>query len=624
MLSVFQLKLSFGGRVLFSNVTFQLQPGLRYGLVGANGSGKSTLMKILAGEVEAEEGQIVITGGSKIGTLKQEHFLYEGWRVIDVVLAGLPFLIEARKKRLALLDLKEFTEEDCLLLEKLDVEYERIGGYSAESKAAKLLIGLGISENDHEKSLSFLSGGYKLRVLLAQCLFSEPDVLILDEPTNHLDILSIQWLEGYLKAYPHVVLVTSHDRHFLNAVCTNILDLDHEQVTHYPGNYDAFLERKQNDLMQKEALLEKQDKRREELQGFITRFKAKASKARQAHSKLHLVKKIETEMEDLKLNPTSRRPLNLRFNETLKSASLVLKVLGIQKSFGEKCVLNKVSFEIVRQERVAFIGVNGIGKSTLLNILAGRLPQDGGEIVWGASCHPLFFPQDHSSEVFGDLTVLEWLTHKVPTASDNALREILAKVLFSRDDVKKPVAVLSGGEKARLILGKMMLLPHNVLIFDEPTNHLDMEGIDSLIEALKGYNGTLIMVSHNRHFIDEIATRIVEITKDKGVIDYPGTYKEYRQQVELAQVQKKKEGVSQEKKERLETRDEKKAHQKRVSQLEKECQRLEEALSHLENLLVAPQFYEKTPQAEINQLLKKKKELEDKLRLSFEEWAELV
>lgn len=622
MLSVIELACQFGARTLFSNVRFQLNPGRRYGLVGANGSGKSSLIKILSGELTPEKGEITCPNDWVVGTLKQEHFLFEEMLILDVVIMGKKALWQALEKKEELLKKGDFTEDDCHLLDDLEVEIQRLGGYEAQSHAAKILAGLGIEETQHKEKMNILSGGYKLRVLLAQVLFTEPDVLLLDEPTNHLDIFSIQWLEDYLKNVQGVVLFTSHDRNFLNGICTDILDLDHERITPYKGNYEDFLEKKLLDQEHKAAFLEKQEKKKGDIQGFIDRFRSKASKARQAQSKMHLVKKLEEEMAGLDMAPTSRKFLNLKFDEKQKSASRLLTVKELNKAFGEKEVLNRVTFEIVRKERVAFIGVNGIGKSTLLNILMNQVPKDNGKVDWGASAQVGYFPQDHSKEVYGESTVYEWLAKQDSEASENKVRSLLGRVLFTQDDVKKPVSVLSGGERARLILAKMMLLPHNVLIFDEPTNHLDMEGTESLVEALQVYEGTLLIVSHNRDFINRVANRIIEITHAHGIVDFPGTYDEFceKRQVDLLAKERRKK-VKTPKEERIEKRQEDKQLKRQIANLEKKCAALESEIEKIDALFGSDGYYEKTSKEEVQKMGEKKKSLEKELQDFFEKWC---
>lgn len=526
MISASNLSMRFGGKILFKQANIQLLPKVHYGLVGPNGSGKSTLIKILMGDITPEAGDVAIPSNINVGALKQDHFIYENVLTRDVVLMGRAKLWEAMQAKEALFQKDEFTENDCNDLAKYEKVIEEQNGYVAESEAAQLLEGLGIATARHVLPLKSLSGGYKLRVLLAQLLFSHPDIMLLDEPTNHLDIFSIRWLEEYLKDFPGTLLLSSHDKQFLNHVCDYIVDLDYETIKIYKGNYDAFLIAKEEHKLLKESLLAKQDKRKEELMDFVDRFKAKASKARQAASKMKLVEKLEESMEDNHLAPSSRKYPKLRFEICRSSGATTLSLKGLGKSYGGKSVLKNVEFEIERGERIAFLGVNGIGKSTLLEILTKHVSADEGSFSWGFEAHVAYFPQDHAREASGNNTLLDWLGQYDTSATQEKLRGILALVLFSGDDVHKPVRVLSGGETARLLLAKMMLVKQNVLIFDEPTNHLDMESIDALLSALENYAGTILIVSHNRYFINRLATRIIEMSHE-GLLDFKCGYEEY-------------------------------------------------------------------------------------------------
>ena len=526
MITVNHLSMQFGGKILFKNINFQLNPGIHYGLVGANGSGKSTLIKILTNELTPESGEVFIPNELNIGSLKQNHFLFEESLIRDVVWMGQPTFWQALQEKDRLLQKQSFSESDCEVLEKLEKVIETHNGYAAASSAGKLLEGLGIPGEMHLKPMKALSGGYKLRVLLAQVLFSSPEILLLDEPTNHLDLFSIRWLEMYLKEFPGMLLLSSHDREFLNAISHYIVDLDYQTLNIYKGNYSQFLETKLADREQKENALANQDKKKQQLQGFVDRFKAKASKATQAKSKMRMIEKIEEEMESLDLQTSSRCYPKVNFEICRPSGATTLTLKEISKSFGVKKVLNNISFSLERGDRVAFVGANGIGKSTLLEILMGFLPADQGSFEWGFAAHCAYFPQNHVREMMDNLTLLDWLGQFDRNASQEHLRGILGRALFSGDDVKKSISVLSGGETARLILAKMMLIKHNVLIFDEPTNHLDMEATEALLKALENYSGTILIVSHNRYFISRVATRIVEMTH-QGIHDFKGNYDEY-------------------------------------------------------------------------------------------------
>ncbi|WP_213152359.1 ABC-F family ATP-binding cassette domain-containing protein [Neochlamydia sp. AcF95] len=631
MISATNLSMRFGGKILFKNASFQLNPGNHYGLIGANGAGKSTLLKILARDLTAEEGEFCIPSQLALGTLKQNHFLYEQVPILDTVLMGNAKLWKALEEKNILLDKPEFDEEECHLLADLEKIIEEQDGYSAESVAGKILEGLGLPDRIHHQNLSTLSGGYKLRVLLAQVLFSKPDILLLDEPTNHLDLYSIKWLEGYLRDFPGTLLVSSHDRDFLNAICDHMLDLDHQKITSYKGNYEDFLKTKASAVEQKELAFAKQEKRREDLQNFIDRFKAKASKARQAQSKMKLVDKIEDEMAELDFTPTSRLYPRLKFEPHRSSGALVLKAKGICKSYGTKQVLHQVSFEVERGERIALVGANGIGKSTLLEILTGQLKCEQGSWEWGHAAQVAYFPQDHHREVNGNISLLEWLSEQDPQIPEQKLREILGRVLFTGDDVKKSVHLLSGGETARLILAKMMLLKGNVLIFDEPTNHLDMEAIEALLEALNHYTGTILFVSHNRHFVTHLAKKVIEIS-DTGVQTYDCSYVEYIEKREMDLLSKNLKPVKIKADEKLaekpsyqdqkNLRSQKSQQEKIAAQVEKKCQQLEEQIKDLDERMAAADFYLHTPKEGIQRFIAQKEKLEKQFEEALKAWEE--
>lgn len=638
MISASNLSMRFGGKILFKQANLQLLPKAHYGLVGPNGSGKSTLIKILIGDITPESGDVAVPTNLTVGALKQDHFLYEKCRIRDVVLMGKPKLWQALQHKEDLLQKHDFTENDCDALAKYEKIIEDHHGYVAESEAAQLLEGLGIQTTRHEQQMHVLSGGYKLRVLLAQLLFSHPDIMLLDEPTNHLDIFSIHWLEGYLKDFPGTLLLSSHDRQFLNGVCDNIVDLDYETIKIYKGNYDAFLKIKEEEKVLKENQLIKHEKRKDDMMEFVDRFKAKASKARQAASKMKLVEKLEESMEDLNIRPSSRRYPKLRFEICRPSGANTLTLSGIGKSYGDKCVLNNVNFEVERGERIAFLGVNGIGKSTLLEILTKNNSADEGSFTWGFEAHCAYFPQDHAREVSGSITLLDWLGECDPKATQEKLRGILALVLFSGDDVHKPVKVLSGGETARLILAKMMLVKQNVLIFDEPTNHLDMESIETLLQALENYIGTILIVSHNRHFIDRLATRIIEMSHE-GLKDFKCTYAEYleKREVDLLNASKTlrnaknvdfvAEKNSEESKQIY--RDQKKLQrqkeqlERKVAAAEEKCNRLEKTLKGLNEQLCSEEFFKNRSKVEQELVLSEKVRLESELQAALIDWETL-
>jgi len=524
MISVSNLEKSYGDRVLFADAAFQLNPGERYGIVGANGSGKTTLLRILSGDAEATRGTVSIPRSARIGVLRQDQFLYEDEEILGVALMGNPELwdaIVAKEKLLA----RAHEEFDAERFSELEETVQRLDGYTAEARAATILEGLGLPAEVHREPLSTLSGGFKLRVLLAQVLAGSPDVLLLDEPTNHLDILSIRWLEKFLHDFEGPVAVISHDHRFLDNVATNILDVDYATVTLYHGNYSDFLVQKVEDRERKEKEIEGRQKEIAHHQKFVDKFKAKASKARQAQSKLKMIERKVDELEELP--GSSRRYPKFRFAPRRPSGKEVLKIAGVKKAFGEKEVLPGVSLQVNRGDRLVIMGPNGIGKSTLLKILVGDLAPDAGGVEWGYETHPGYFAQDHHEQIGEvDKTAEQWLWDFAPGKDRGFVRGHLGMMLFSGSDGEKRLAALSGGEAARLVFSRLALEQPNVLVLDEPTNHLDLESIEALVAALQTYEGTLILVSHDRWFVSQLATRVVEISR-AGIRDFLGTYQEY-------------------------------------------------------------------------------------------------
>ncbi|MCH7563403.1 MAG: ABC-F family ATP-binding cassette domain-containing protein [Gemmatimonadetes bacterium] len=524
MISISNLGKFFGDQILFAGVSIQLNAGERYGLIGANGSGKTTLLNILSGEVEPSEGTVSLPKRLRLGVLKQDHFLYEDQDILGVALMGNPELWNAMVEKEALLAKAEehFDSDRFSELEEIVQQYD---GYAAESRAATILEGLGLPADVHRNLLSTLSGGFKLRVLLAQVLASTPDVLLLDEPTNHLDILSIRWLEIFLCEFPGPALVISHDHRFLDNVTTNILDVDYETVTLYRGNYADFLNAKQSERTRREKEITARERDIAHHQKFVDRFRAKASKARQAQSKARMIeKKTESLVE---LAPSSRRYPTFRFEQIRDSGRDVLKIEGIKKAFGDNKVLHGVDLLVSRGDRLAIMGPNGIGKSTLLKIVMGELEADEGKVEWGYETHPAYFAQDHQDQL-GALgqTAEQWIWDACPEKDIGFVRGRMALMLFTGDDAKKRLSSLSGGEAARLVFSRLSIGRPNVLVLDEPTNHLDLESIEALVEALETFAGTIILVSHDRWFVSQLATRVVEILPD-GIRDYHGTYEEY-------------------------------------------------------------------------------------------------
>ena len=632
MISVSNLGKSFGKQTLFSGASFQFNPGNRYGIVGANGSGKSTFLKILSGTELPSEGDLHMPRRARLGILKQDHFQYENNRILDVVMMGHEELWTAMQEKERLLENAD-TDFDADRYSELEDLILSQDGYTLEARAGEILEGLGIPTEQHPEPLSILSGGFKLRVLLAQVLASGPDVLLLDEPTNHLDILSIRWLEKFLVEFAGLVVVISHDHRFLDNVCNHIVDVDYETMMLYPGNYQAFLQQKQAERDRKEAEIEKQEKKIADHKAFIDRFKAKASKARQAQSKAKQLEKINI----TPLAQTSRRYPIFQLKSRRPSGKTVLEIEGISKAYGDKQVLKDVSLTVERSDRIAILGPNGIGKSTLLKILMGEVRQDGGEAEWGYETHPGYFAQDHK-EVFGisKTSVESWLWDFCPGEPVGFVRGKLGMVLFSGDEVEKKVSSLSGGEAARLILARLGIKQPNVLLLDEPTNHLDLEAIEALVEGLRKYDGTLILVSHDRWFVSQLATRILEIRHD-GLEDYRGSYDEYvevcgddhldvDQAVLKAKRDKKKaKGAKGGGKEEINAARELK---RRKAELERERDRLtvdiekaEGRVAEINEMFCNPGFFDRSPDKEVRKLEQEQKKLSSKVEESMERWS---
>jgi ATPase subunit of ABC transporter with duplicated ATPase domains len=522
MISLSNLSKYYGDQVLFEGVSLQFNRGQRYGIVGANGCGKSTLLKILCGDESASDGELSIPKRAILGVLRQNHFEYEEDRILDVVMMGnAPLWSAMEEKEKVLAKAEDYFDGDRYAeLEEIIVQGD---GYGLEARAGEILEGLGIATAVHEQPLSTLSGGFKLRVLLAQVLASDPDALLLDEPTNHLDILSIRWLEEFLQTFRGVALLISHDHRFLDTVATTIVDVDYQTIKAYPGNYAHFVRAKREERERREAEIGKREAEIAGHRAFVERFRAKASKARQAQSKLKAIDRIEIES----LPESSRRYPRFRFEQKRPSGKQVIELKGITKRYDDLTVLDGIDLTIQRGERVAIIGPNGIGKSTLLKVMMGEVAADVGSAEWGYETHPGYVAQDHKEQVGSRRQSLDdWLGQFCPSQGIGFVKGHLAAVLFSGDESKKKLEALSGGEAARLMFAREAIEKPNVLILDEPTNHLDLEAIESLVRGIRAYDGTLIFVSHDRWFVNELATRIVEITPD-GVRDFNGTYDEY-------------------------------------------------------------------------------------------------
>jgi ATPase subunit of ABC transporter with duplicated ATPase domains len=527
VLSAANITMQFGAKPLFENISVKFGGGNRYGLIGANGCGKSTFMKILGSDLEPSAGNVSLEPNIRLGKLRQDQFAYEDKRVLDVVMMGHEDMWNAAAERDALYANPDATDEDYMRAAELETKFAEYGGYTAEARAGELLLGIGIPIEQHNGPMSEVAPGWKLRVLLAQALFSDPDVLLLDEPTNNLDIHSIHWLEDILNARNSTMIIISHDRHFLNAVCTHMADMDYGTLTVYPGNYDSYMLASMQARSQQLANNAKAKEKIEELQAFVRRFSANASKARQATSRQRQLEKIEV----AEIKPSSRQNPFIRFEYDKKLHNLVLECDALSKSY-ERDIFKNFKMIIRPGEKVAIIGENGAGKTTLLKSLLsekfGGIAADTGSVKWSENADVGYMPQDTSECFPQDMTLLEWMGQwGKPGDDDQVIRGTLGRLLFSGNEIGKSVRVISGGEKGRMIWGKLMLQRHNVLAMDEPTNHMDMESIESLQTSLEKYDGTVIFVSHDREFITGLATRILEIRHDGTVTDFEGSYEEY-------------------------------------------------------------------------------------------------
>jgi len=516
------ITMQFGSKPLFENVSVKFGGGNRYGLIGANGSGKSTFMKILGGELVPSAGNVSLEPGVRLGTLRQDQFAYEQHRVLDTVIMGHARLWEVKQERDRIYGLPDMSDEDGMRVADLEVEFAELDGYTAEARAGELLLGVGIPLEQHEGPMSEVAPGWKLRVLLAQALYGDPDVLLLDEPTNNLDINAIRWLEGVLNERQSTMVIISHDRHFLNSVCTHMADLDFGELRVYPGNYDQYMTAS---TQVRERMLANNAKKKEQiadLQSFVSRFSANASKARQATSRARQIEKIELE----EVKPSSRVSPFIRFDQGKKLHRLALELEGLTHGY-EAPLFTNLSLMVEAGERIAIIGPNGIGKSTLLRCLTGHLTPNKGNVKWAAQAEVGYVAQDRADDFPEDQSLFEWMGQwKQKSDDEQTLRATLGRLLFSKDDSNKSVKVVSGGEEGRLLFGKLTLTKPNVMVMDEPTNHLDMESIEALNLALENYPGTLIFVSHDREFVSSLATRIIEMT-DHGIVDFRGNYDDY-------------------------------------------------------------------------------------------------
>ncbi|RKP54712.1 ABC-F family ATPase [Pararobbsia silviterrae] len=523
MLSTANITMQFGAKPLFENISVKFGEGNRYGLIGANGCGKSTFMKILGSDLEPSGGNVMLDPNVRLGKLKQDQFGYEEMRVLDVVMMGHTEMWQAMTERDAIYANPEATDDDYMHAAELEAKFAEYDGYTAEARAGELLLGVGIPIDQHNGPMSGVAPGWKLRVLLAQALFSNPDVLLLDEPTNNLDINTIRWLEDVLNQRNSTMIIISHDRHFLNQVCTHMADMDYGTLKVYPGNYDDYMLASAQARERQIAANAKAKERVAELQDFVRRFSANKSKARQATSRAKQIEKIK--VEDVK--PSSRQNPFIRFEYEKKLHNLAVTGEAMTKTY-ERTIFRNLDLTVQAGEKIAIIGENGAGKTTLLRSLSGATPMDGGSIKWAENANVGYMPQDTYEEFPDDVTLTDWIQRFTQEGDDDqVVRGTLGRLLFGGDDVRKSVKVLSGGEKGRMIFGKLMLGRHNVLMMDEPTNHMDMESIESLQIALERFNGTLVFVSHDREFVSGLASRIIEVRNDGTVNDYRGTYEEY-------------------------------------------------------------------------------------------------
>ena len=514
MITASDISLSYGTQVLFKNVNIKFTPGNCYGIIGANGAGKSTFLKILSGEIEPDTGEIIITPGQRMAVLRQDHFAFNEYSILDTVIMGFKKLYDVRKERDEIYSKADFSEEDGIRAAELEGEFAELGGWEAEADAGVLLDGLGIPVPMHEKLMKDVEDNVKVRVLLAQALFGNPDILLLDEPTNHLDLESIHWLEDFLSTFNNTVIVVSHDRHFLNTVCTHIADIDFGKIQLYVGNYDFWYMSSQ--LIAKQMKDEK--KRREEkiaeLKEFILRFSSNVAKARQATSRKKLIDKLT--IDDIQ--PSSRRFPYVAFKPNRECGKNILEIKGITKTIDGQKVLDNLNLLVNNGDKIAFVGPNHFAKSVLFEIITGNMQPDSGEYLWGVTTSQGYFPKNNDALFMEDMSITDWLGQFVEDADETYLRSFLGRMLFSGDEALKSCKVLSGGEKVRCVLAKLMLEGANCLIFDEPTSHLDLEAIQSLNNGLIDFNGVVLFNSHDHQFVDSIANRIIEFTP-KGLID---------------------------------------------------------------------------------------------------------
>ena len=522
MITASNVSLSYGTQVLFKEVNLKFTPGNCYGIIGANGAGKSTFLKILSGEIEPDTGEIIVTPGERLATLKQDHFQYNEYRVIDTVIMGYKHLYDVMQERDAIYSKEDFTEEDGIRAAELEGEFSELGGWEAEATASQMLDGLGIPVPLHEKKMSEIEDNLKVRVLLAQSLFGNPDILLLDEPTNHLDLESIHWLEDYLEDFNNTVIVVSHDRHFLNTVCTHICDIDYGRIQLYVGNYDFWYMSSQLAAKQMKDEKKRREEKIAELKEFIQRFSSNVAKAKQATSRKKLIDKLT--IDDIK--PSSRRFPYVAFKPNREIGKNVLEIKNLSKTIDGEKVLDNLSLVINPGEKVAFVGPNHYAKTVLFQIISGVMEPDEGSYNWGVTTSLSYFPKDNSSMFGPGITMTEYLQQFSKEDDDNFVRSFLGRMLFTGDEALKDCGVLSGGERVRVVLAKMMLEGANCMIFDEPTSHLDLESIQALNNGLIDFKGVLLFNSHDHQFVDSLANRIIEFTP-KGIIDKTERFDDY-------------------------------------------------------------------------------------------------
>ena len=530
MLQASNITLRIGKKALFEDVNIKFTEGNCYGIIGANGAGKSTFLKILNGQLEPTKGDVIITPGQRLSFLQQDHFKYDAYNVLDTVIMGNKRLYDIMQEKDAIYAKEDFSEEDGIKASELENEFAEMNGWEAESDAATLLNGLGIETDMHYMQMSELNGSDKVKVLLAQALFGNPDILLLDEPTNHLDLAAIQWLEEFLINFDNTVIVVSHDRYFLNKVCTHIADIDYSKIQLYAGNYDFWYESSQLMIKQMKEANRKKEEKIKELQEFIQRFSANASKSKQATSRKRALEKIE--LDDIR--PSSRKYPYIDFRPNREIGNEVLTVSHLSKTIDGVKVLDDISFVLGREDKVAFVGSNTMASTVLFKILAGEMEPDSGEYKWGITTTQAYFPKDNTELFKGSESIVDFLMPFSPEKDVTYVRGFLGRMLFAGDDGVKPVNVLSGGERVRVLLSKMMIMGANVLILDEPTNHLDMESITALNNGLMKFSGVALFTSQDHQFIQTVGNRIMEILPDGSLIDKVSTYDEYLESDEMA------------------------------------------------------------------------------------------